>query len=260
MARSDITHMIMCIDSGISEMKSQNVSCAEAACGISLCGSGFTAWIRSGNLIASWMKKTGMLLPTRSKLPSCGVELDGEAAHVAREVARAARAGHRREAHEDRRLRSDGILKELGLGVPRHRLVDLEVAVGGRAARMHHALGNPLVIEVGDLLAEDEVLEQRRPALAGLQRVLIVVDPEPLVRREMLAVRAHAKLLERLLLRARARSLGRSRVLLGFTLRHLSASFRVRNLGRPMLPIQRLCQTAPGARQVGDRAIGRRSY
>ena len=31
MARSDITHMIMCIDSGMREMKSQNVSCAEAA-------------------------------------------------------------------------------------------------------------------------------------------------------------------------------------------------------------------------------------
>ena len=29
---------------------------------------------------------------------------------------------------------------------------------------MHDALGNALVIEVGDLLAEDEVLEQRRPA------------------------------------------------------------------------------------------------
>ena len=71
MARSDITHMIMCIDSGMSEMKSQNVSCADAACGISLCGSGFTAWIRSGNLTASWMKKTGILFPTRSKFPSC---------------------------------------------------------------------------------------------------------------------------------------------------------------------------------------------
>ena len=30
------------------------------------CGSGFTAWTRSGNFIASWMKNTGMLLPTRS--------------------------------------------------------------------------------------------------------------------------------------------------------------------------------------------------
>ena len=69
-ARSDMTHMIMCIDSGMSEMKSQNVSWAEAACGISWCGSGLTAWMRSGNFTASWMKKTGMLLPTRSKLPS----------------------------------------------------------------------------------------------------------------------------------------------------------------------------------------------
>ena len=44
-ARSDITHMIMCMDSGVNEMKSQNVSCAEAACGISCYGSGLTAWI-----------------------------------------------------------------------------------------------------------------------------------------------------------------------------------------------------------------------
>ena len=70
MARSDMIHMIMCMDSGVSEMKSQKVSCAvcrlrEAAVGLLL-----TAWIRSGNLIASWMKNTGMLLPTRSQLPS----------------------------------------------------------------------------------------------------------------------------------------------------------------------------------------------
>jgi hypothetical protein len=36
MARSLITHISMCVDSGISETKSQNVSCALAACGI--CG------------------------------------------------------------------------------------------------------------------------------------------------------------------------------------------------------------------------------
>ena len=80
------------------------MSWAEAACGISLLGSGFTAWIRSGNLIASWMKKTGMLLPTRSQIAFLGVELDREAAHVARRIGRAARAGDSREAHEDRRL------------------------------------------------------------------------------------------------------------------------------------------------------------
>ena len=33
-------------------------------------GSGLTAWTRSGNFIASWIKNTGMLLPTRSNTPS----------------------------------------------------------------------------------------------------------------------------------------------------------------------------------------------
>ena len=69
-ARSDMTHMIMCIDSGISETKSQKLSCADWAWGKSRSGSGFTACTMSGNLIASWMKNTGMLLPTRSQLPA----------------------------------------------------------------------------------------------------------------------------------------------------------------------------------------------
>jgi hypothetical protein len=69
-ARSDIAHISMCMLSGISDTKSQNVSCAVAACGKPRSGSIFTAWIRSGNLSASWMKNTGMLLPTRSNTPS----------------------------------------------------------------------------------------------------------------------------------------------------------------------------------------------
>ena len=49
---------------------------------------------------------------------------------------------------------------------------------------MHDALGDALVVEVGDLLAKDEVLEQRRAAQARLQRVLIVRDRDALVGRE----------------------------------------------------------------------------
>ena len=70
MVRSDMIHMTMCIDSGVSEMKSQKVSWADADWGKPRSGSIFTAWMMSGNLIASWMKNTGMLLPTRSQLPS----------------------------------------------------------------------------------------------------------------------------------------------------------------------------------------------
>ena len=69
-ARSDIAHISMCGDSGIIDTKSQNVVCAVCACGISRSGSGLAAWMRSGNLMPSRMKNTGMLLPTRSKMPS----------------------------------------------------------------------------------------------------------------------------------------------------------------------------------------------
>ena len=69
-ARSDIAHISMCVDSGISDAKSQKLSCAVCACGNPRSGSGLAAWMRSGNLIGSWMKNTGMLLPTRSQLPA----------------------------------------------------------------------------------------------------------------------------------------------------------------------------------------------
>ena len=42
------------------------------------------------------------------------------------------------------------------------------------AAGMDDPLGNALVVEVEDLLAKGEVLEQRRTALAGAQRILVV--------------------------------------------------------------------------------------
>ena len=65
-ARSDISHISACMLSGMRETKSQKVSCALEACGMPWCGSGLSAWTRSGNLIASWMKNTGALAPTRS--------------------------------------------------------------------------------------------------------------------------------------------------------------------------------------------------
>jgi hypothetical protein len=59
---------------------------------------------------------------------------------------------------------------------------------------MHDALGNALVIEMRDLLAQDEVFEQGRSPQSGLQRVLVVADAHALVRRQRLAgvVDAHA--------------------------------------------------------------------
>ena len=92
-----------------------------------------------------------------------GVELDREAAHVAHRVGRAALARDGGEAHEHGRALA-GFGKERGAREFAERLVALEVAVRRGAARMHDALGNALVIEVRDLLAQDEVFEQRGPA------------------------------------------------------------------------------------------------
>jgi hypothetical protein len=73
------------------------------------------------------------------------------------------------------------VLQEVGAGVLRQRLVDLEVAVRRRAARMHHPLGNALVVEVRDLLAQDEIFEQRGPAHTRLERVVVVGNLQALV-------------------------------------------------------------------------------
>ncbi len=70
MARSDMAHSSMWVDSGSNEAKSQKLSWAVWAWGNPRSGSSLAAWIRSGNLSASWMKNTGMLFPTRSQLPS----------------------------------------------------------------------------------------------------------------------------------------------------------------------------------------------
>ena len=51
--RSDMIHSAMCMLSGVSEMKSQKLSCAVCACGKARSGSSLAAWTISGNLIAS---------------------------------------------------------------------------------------------------------------------------------------------------------------------------------------------------------------
>src|SRR5688572_12128876 len=102
-----------------------------------------------------------------------GIELDGEAADIARRVGRAAFAEHRREPHEH-----GGALAGLGkdgcAGQLVERLEALEEPVRGGAACVHDPFGYALVIEVGDLFPEDEILEQRRATQAGLERTLIV--------------------------------------------------------------------------------------
>ncbi|MNS85587.1 hypothetical protein D3C72_1194550 [compost metagenome] len=121
-----------------------------------------------------------------------GIELDGKAAHVARGVLGPPLARHRGKAHEHRRALA-GFGKQGRRGQVGQGLVALEVTVGGRAARVHDALGNALVIEVRNFFTQDEVFQQRRPAHARLERMLVVGNRHALVGRQRLtaAVRAH---------------------------------------------------------------------
>jgi hypothetical protein len=50
-----------------------------------------------------------------------------------------------------------------------------------RAPGVHDSLRNSLVIEVGDFLAEDEVLQQSWTAGAAFERVLVVRDRGALI-------------------------------------------------------------------------------
>src|SRR5205085_1137892 len=101
------------------------------------------------------------------------------------------------EAHEHRRLHP-GLVEDAGARVLGGRLVadlpvGLEVAVRAGAAGMHHALGDPLAVEMGDLLDELVVLERRGTPLAHRAGALVVADRVALAGRQDRALIAHAK-------------------------------------------------------------------
>ena len=186
----------MWVISGISEAKSQNVSCADAGLRhreVRL-GLGGVHQIRKLHRVLD--EEDRDVVADEIPVAFVRVELHGEAAHVSRRVGRAALAEHRREAHEDRRLLAD-LGEQRGAGVLLQGLRALEVAMRRRPARVNDPLGDPFVVEVGDLLAEDEVFEQRRPAQAGLEGVLIVRDRHALIGRQRPIGRVDADAIQR---------------------------------------------------------------
>src|SRR5271170_7625834 len=159
--------------SGMSDMKSQKLSWAVCACGKPRLGSCLAAWIKSGNLIASCMKNTGMLLPTMSQLPSLVVKLHGEAAHVSREIGRSFVAGYGREPDERWCLLS-WPLKQVGARKLDQRLVVLEITVCAEASSMNNAFRNAFMIEVKNLFPKVGVFHRGRPARPNSERILVV--------------------------------------------------------------------------------------
>jgi hypothetical protein len=196
MPRSDITHISVCVVSGISDAKSQKGVVRRRGLRNGVVRLGLHGMNEVGELHRVLDEEDRDVVAHQIPVALVGVELDGETANVARGVGRAAFAGHGGEAHEHRRDLARR-LKRGGAGEFGQRLVRLEDAVRGRTSRMHDALGNPLVIEVRDLLAQDEVLQQRRPAQSGLERVLVVADGHALVGGQHLATGVGARVVER---------------------------------------------------------------
>src|ERR1035437_2920218 len=191
----------MCIASGVAAMKSKT---RLGSWRKKLTGSGFSEWIRSGNLIASRMKNTGRLLPTWSQLPSSvrnlTANLECHPARVAGHLGGLPPARHRREADADRGALAL-LLEQLCPRVLRRRLVTdatvgLEEPVRHGAARVDDALGNALAVEVADLLEELVVLQRGRAARPDGALALVVGDGMSLARCQRSAALAHGALLD----------------------------------------------------------------
>jgi hypothetical protein len=85
-------HIVWCCASVCSETKSQNVSCALCACGISRSGCGLAGVDEVGELDAVLDEEHRDVVADQVEGALLGVELHGEAAGVAHRVGRAARA------------------------------------------------------------------------------------------------------------------------------------------------------------------------
>ena len=121
------------------------------------------------------MKKTGVLLPTRSQLPLLGVELQSEAAYITFRIGGAPLAGNGREAQQ-----ALGGLSNCGehlrFAVFRNVVGDRKRSVSCRALGVNDALRDALAVEVRVFLEELPVLDKKRSHLARGQAVLVVGD------------------------------------------------------------------------------------
>ncbi len=110
-------------------------------------------------------EKNGHIVAHQVKDSLLGVKLHGKTPHVAGQIGRTPRPGHGGEAGEYGCFRPR--LQEMRPGRLRVTLVSFKNPVGRRSPRMDYALGNALVVEVGDFFAQDEVFQQRGAARSG---------------------------------------------------------------------------------------------
>ena len=114
MPRSDMFHSVWWVASVCRETKSQKVSCALCACGISRSGCGLPGVDDVGELDRVLDEEDRDVVADQVEGALVGVELRRETAGVAHRVGRAPRAEHGGEPHEHRRLDVLGEERRLG--------------------------------------------------------------------------------------------------------------------------------------------------
>jgi hypothetical protein len=113
------------------------------------------------------MKKTGMLLPTMSQLPSLVYNFTAKP-----RTSRASSGEPLFPATVENRTNAgilSGSLEQIGASYIREGLVIFKESMGAKSACVNHTLRNPFMIEVEKLLAEMEILKYGRPALTDTQ-------------------------------------------------------------------------------------------
>src|SRR5659263_665085 len=111
------------------------------------------------------------------------IKLDGKSAYVSRGIYRTC------TTCDGRYTSKHGCLltylgKYPGGGVLLQRGGQLEESMHARRSRVNDPLGNPLVIEMRDFFAKDEIFQKRRAVRIGPERVLIIGKRDALVRGE----------------------------------------------------------------------------
>ena len=145
--------------------------------------------------MASWMKKTGMLLPVVRRVstdaeqdrgsageltndipvPLLRVELDRKSTNIPHGICAPSASKHSREPQKHRRL-PRRIRQHPSTRHILRALMQRELAKRARAPRMHNPLRNPLMIKAMDLLASKGILQRHRT------RVVFIHDLEPVIR------------------------------------------------------------------------------
>ena len=173
MARSDMIHMSMCVDSGVSEAKVPERVVGRLGLGNLPVGFRLGRMDQVRELDTVLDEEHRDVVADQIPVAFASVETDSESPHVTGGVRRAPRPGHRGKADEgrsvDRRITQDG-----GTGQFLDRLGQSEGAVGGRTPGVDHSLGDPLVVEVHDLLTKVKIVEEAVGPRSPIRRLLSV--------------------------------------------------------------------------------------